>query len=264
MRSGEPGGNRTHDPKIKSLVLYRLSYGLPLAFNAAQAPASSAHLNLAADAKIARKPRAWHRTHNARFPRRPPRPHRVEPRPPAVLRQQADDGSAPAPPSRARPPSGTPHGTVVTSPSLLFSAAQSSLSQSGALPQGAARSRSCEPHHAPPAGRRSARCNPPVVRSSGRNERPRTAARARVPRQGPFPPKPHEPFAWLTPPPLPPLNRISHAARRIRICSLYYKFGRTLRPQSPSRPTRLSPAPSNADALRQPGSAFWPDRTTAR
>ena len=25
---GEPGGNRTHDPKIKSLVLYRLSYGL--------------------------------------------------------------------------------------------------------------------------------------------------------------------------------------------------------------------------------------------
>ena len=26
--TGEPGGNRTHDPKIKSLVLYRLSYGL--------------------------------------------------------------------------------------------------------------------------------------------------------------------------------------------------------------------------------------------
>lgn len=25
---GEPGGNRTHDPKIKSLVLYRLSYRL--------------------------------------------------------------------------------------------------------------------------------------------------------------------------------------------------------------------------------------------
>ena len=25
---GEPGGNRTHDPKIKSLVLYQLSYGL--------------------------------------------------------------------------------------------------------------------------------------------------------------------------------------------------------------------------------------------
>jgi hypothetical protein len=24
----EPGGTRTHDPKIKSLVLYRLSYGL--------------------------------------------------------------------------------------------------------------------------------------------------------------------------------------------------------------------------------------------
>jgi hypothetical protein len=25
---GEPGGIRTHDPKIKSLVLYQLSYGL--------------------------------------------------------------------------------------------------------------------------------------------------------------------------------------------------------------------------------------------
>jgi hypothetical protein len=25
---GEPGGNRTHDPKIKSLVLYQLSYRL--------------------------------------------------------------------------------------------------------------------------------------------------------------------------------------------------------------------------------------------
>ena len=28
---GEPGGTRTHDPKIKSLVLYHLSYGLPAA-----------------------------------------------------------------------------------------------------------------------------------------------------------------------------------------------------------------------------------------
>ena len=28
MVDGEPGGNRTHDPKIKSLVLYQLSYRL--------------------------------------------------------------------------------------------------------------------------------------------------------------------------------------------------------------------------------------------
>jgi hypothetical protein len=28
---GEPGGTRTHGPKIKSLVLYHLSYGLPRA-----------------------------------------------------------------------------------------------------------------------------------------------------------------------------------------------------------------------------------------
>ncbi len=28
---GEPGGTRTHDPKIKSLVLYQLSYGLAAA-----------------------------------------------------------------------------------------------------------------------------------------------------------------------------------------------------------------------------------------
>ena len=30
-RLGEPGGTRTHDPKIKSLVLYHLSYGLAAA-----------------------------------------------------------------------------------------------------------------------------------------------------------------------------------------------------------------------------------------
>ena len=28
IQLGEPGGIRTHDPKIKSLVLYQLSYGL--------------------------------------------------------------------------------------------------------------------------------------------------------------------------------------------------------------------------------------------
>jgi hypothetical protein len=33
LKFNEPGGTRTHDPKIKSLVLYRLSYGLPRALN---------------------------------------------------------------------------------------------------------------------------------------------------------------------------------------------------------------------------------------
>jgi hypothetical protein len=32
-RDGEPGGIRTHDPKIKSLVLYQLSYRLPVGLN---------------------------------------------------------------------------------------------------------------------------------------------------------------------------------------------------------------------------------------
>ena len=39
---GEPGGTRTHDPKIKSLVLYRLSYGLTYRSNSANwAPRST-------------------------------------------------------------------------------------------------------------------------------------------------------------------------------------------------------------------------------
>src|SRR4051812_29598201 len=108
---GEPGGTRTHDPKIKSLVLYQLSYGLltthtndlrirsvpTLSRNTCIRPgrrdtAGGTYQSLPHPAKMA----GWPQCH----PPLMPRPHTPVHRPPAHRgRPHATGPMRPAPPS---------------------------------------------------------------------------------------------------------------------------------------------------------------------